>query len=724
MGTCDTMSRVSAASGVSNATSRSAVASGAGRYFWTMAAMIAIVTVLAYANSFAGVWLYDDFDSITGNPYIRRLWPLSSAMSRPLADSAETVSTRPLLSLTFALDYAMYGLDIRGFHATNLLIHVAAALILLAFLHRTIGLAGIGDERRATGLAAAMTLLWAVHPLHTSSVTYVVQRAESLGGLLLLATLYCAVRAPNGKRSAWSAVAVAAAVVGVAAKETVAVTPFLVVLHDGVFRFRSYRDAVAARWKLYLALAACWLPLVWLLSADTGELVTEGRGLQYAGTQPGVLLHYLRLAVWPRPLMMSYEWPLATSVADVALPGLVAGALLAVTLYGLARRQWHGFAGAWFFLVLAPSSSIFGLTQRIMEHRTYLPLVAPIALGVVAGERLLARAHRGRLVAALVCLYAALTLARNADYASETGFWRDNVVKRPQNYIAHLQLGRAQLRAGDVVRAEQSFSEAARLGPPFAPVYNDLGRVRLARGDLEGARTAIERALQLAPDLAVAHSNMGLLEERSGDLAAALASYRAALAADPALAVARENLARALALSGRIEEAVHEMARARGRAPDGRAWALVAQVLESGGRATEAEAAYRRAVADAPDDAIAHSALGTLLARQGRFDEAQESLESSLAIDPDGIDALRNLGALLAQRGKTSEAAAHFEHALAVDENARLAHFNLGLIAEERGDIDSARRHFRHELAIDPSFEPARRALARLDATGGDGAAP
>jgi len=734
------------------------------------AAVLLLLGALVWATGIDGVFLYDDYDSITLNPHIHQLWPLTEAMSRPLAGAAETVSTRPLLSLTFAVDYALHGLTTTGYHVVNIAIHLACALLLLAFLRRTLLLprAPASTRAYADGLAFTIALLWMLHPLQTSAVTYIVQRAEALGAFFILLALYCGLRAAEGEASieapsraqktslasprtgirsdvlrhpaagAWSLAAIAACWLGAGAKETVAAAPILALVHHATFVDGSYRRALARRWPLYAGMAASWTVL-WVLSApDTAELA--GRGYSYALTQPGVLLYYLRLVLWPHPLAMSYDWP-AAAPASALVPGIVVVALVALTTWGVVARRWWGFAGAVFFGVLAPSSSVFDLTQRIMEHRMYLPSAVVVALAVLGAHALLrrfttettpatnaARGHRSdprapaatspgalatfgtpsfALVTLVAVALAATTIARNRDYADEIAFWQENVAAQPSDSIAQLQLGRAYLRRDDNGDARASFERAVALGPPFAPVYNDLARTLIAQEDLDAADAALDRALELDPDLAVAHNNRGIVEERRGNSDDAIASYRRALALDPQLAIARDNLARVLAASGSVDAAAAELERTGATVRAG-------SLLEHAGRLDEAQARYEKAVAGNPADLTAANALATLLARRGRFDEAERRFGAVLARDPDNLDALRNLGALEAMRGHDAEAMEHLHRVLALDPDAARVRFNLGLLYEKTGDLERATDELSGEVAVSPDFAPAHAALGRV----------
>ncbi|HEY5226971.1 MAG TPA: hypothetical protein VIJ19_00450, partial [Opitutaceae bacterium] len=244
------------------------------------ALLIAAAAAVAYLPSFAAPFVFDDVPAIGGNPTIRHI---ASAL-RPPADT--TVSGRPVLNLSLALDYAAGGTAPWVYHATNLAIHILAALALLGIVRRTLG-------PRALPVAFSVALLWAVHPLNTESVTYVIQRGESLMGLLYLATLYFFIRAcgSEGNRARlWYALSISSCFLGMGTKEVMASAPLIVLLYDRTFLSGSFASALRTRGKAYLGLAASWILLGYLVLATHGRTGTVGFGagispLDYAQTQ-------------------------------------------------------------------------------------------------------------------------------------------------------------------------------------------------------------------------------------------------------------------------------------------------------------------------------------------------------------------------------------------------------------------------------------------------------
>jgi tetratricopeptide (TPR) repeat protein len=519
----------------------------------------------AYSSSFAGLLVFDDEPAIAANPHIRHLWPLSDAAAAP-ADT--TVAGRPVVSLTLALNYALAPRDTRdafvasndpagqtassdairnnlwGYHALNLAIHALAALTLFGVARRTLLSERMRDRfgAAATPLATCIALLWAVHPVHTGSVTYVVQRAESLMGLFYLLTLYCAIRAGESLDTEprttsvrlWTAFAIVACALGMATKESMATAPLIVAAWDWVF---GGERVWSRRVPLYAGLAATWVIL--------GVLVAGGHrahsvGFHFPGwpwwtyllTQAEVVVHYLRLAVWPRPLVLDYDWPAVQSMARVAPQAALNVTLVALTLWALVRRQAVGFAGAWFFGTLAPTSSVIPIvTEVAAEHRLYLPSAAVVCV-VVLGAYAVATRFRVSLAvacAAVVLAFIAVTDSRNRDYQSFERIWFDTVQKRPLNARARINYATALLTTGRFPEAESHLREALRLKPDSAEGHADLGAALCAQGKVDEGIPHLERALAIQPDYVAASRDLGEAYASRGQFGLAARYYASAL---------------------------------------------------------------------------------------------------------------------------------------------------------------------------------------------------
>src|SRR5688500_12290270 len=285
---------------------------------WTRAVVLVIAGLVVYANGLGGPFVYDDFSAIVSNDQIRRLAPLSEPLSPP---RDTPVAGRPLVNLSLALNYAVSGLDPRGYHLTNLAIHLLAALALFGVVRRTLDFDTTDALRaRSRDVAFVCALVWMLHPLNTEVVNYVTQRTSSLKGLMYLLTLYCSIRALGRSRAGWQAAAMLACAFGMACKESMATAPLMVALYDRVFVYSSFRAAVRQRGRLYTGLAATWLILAALLLSGPRGTVGFGAGVgawTYLLNQAAMIVDYLRLTILPRALVLDYGVPRALTLTEV-----------------------------------------------------------------------------------------------------------------------------------------------------------------------------------------------------------------------------------------------------------------------------------------------------------------------------------------------------------------------------------------------------------------------
>lgn len=723
---------------------------------------LALVLAIAvtYANSFSGPFVYDDKPSIALNPTIRQLWPMWEALAPP--PGGITVSARPALNLSFAVDYAFSGLAVGGYHFTNLAIHGLAALALLGVVRRTLLLTSarghIASPTAALPLAFAATLLWSLHPLQTEAVTYLVQRAESLMGLFYLLTLYCVVRAldPDAPRR-WSGCAIVTCALGMATKENMVSAPVIALLYDRTFVGGSFADAWRRHRGLYTGLAATWLLLAALVIANGTDragsmgLAASASWGGYLLTQFPALMRYLTLSIWPRSLVFDYGPVPDGGLVGIALEAGVTVALIAATLVGLWRRSVLGFLGAWFFAILAPTFLVPAKIQLVAEHRMYLPLAAIVLAMAMSAQRWLGWKRSVAALALVAIGFGFLTARRNQIYRDEIALWSDTVAKRPDNALAHANLASA---LADAHRIEESIAQnrlALQLHPDLPPALSTLGVTLAASGRLDEALPLLEKAARLDPSNAQISLNLGIALDLLGRPADALSRYETAVRLGPTLDAAHNSLGDALCRAGRPGEGIAHLEEAlrlnpacaeahfnlsTALAPAGRLAEATAHfetgfhlqsgdpaplskwagVLAAAGHLAEALAAHEKVIRGWPDFADGHFNYGVALTQLGRTTDATREFETAVRLQPDDAVAQSALGSALLDLARPADALPHFEQALRLLPNNATAHNNLGLALARTGRMAEAAAHFAEAVRLAPGNQEARTNLAHAQA--------
>jgi tetratricopeptide (TPR) repeat protein len=668
------------------------------------AAILVIAAALAYANSLSKPFIFDDDASIVENTTIRDLRPSSSLFPNRESPTAG----RPVVNFSFALNYAIGGLNVTGYHVANIAIHALCGLVLFGIVRRTLELPGTPSawHEQSMDLAFATALLWVVHPLNSEAVDYLTERTESLMALFYLLTSYCAIRAAgpveavddlSARSRGWTVISILCCALGMACKESMATAPLMIALYDRVFLFDSIKRAWRARWTLYAGLAATWIVLVVLLQS--------GPRVHSAGFRAGVdvstyvvnqfvmIVRYLRLAIWPRSLVLAYGVPLQLSLADVWPQLLIVVSLIVLTAVILALRPRLGFLLASVFITLAPTSTIVPIATEVgAERRMYLPLAALIALGVVAiGTRIRKSVAAGILVTLATAL-AAQTALRNREYESSF-IMAQTVLDRWSTDFAHALVGVELAVAGRHDEALMHLRQAART---YSRARFHLGGELFNAGETDEALVHLQQFVQEQPQILEAvraRTMIGRALYRRHEYAAAVEQFRLVTSMTPsgsdAHVTAIGYLADALFGQEKFDEAARAYRAYLARRPnDGGGWTNFGIALANTGKLDEATDAFRRAVTVNATDVTARRNLASALFNQGRMEDAASEARQLLRLNQNDVIAHDLLGRVLGSAGKFAEARAEFERALQIDPNDQQTQQDLALLKKTMGIRD------------------------------------
>ncbi|MHB8876290.1 MAG: tetratricopeptide repeat protein [Myxococcaceae bacterium] len=640
--------------------------------------LLAAVGLAAYWKSFAVPFQFDDLPHIVDNPGVH----LERLGASTLWEVVKG-STRPVASLSFALNHYAGGLRPFSWHLVNLAFHVASGLFVfllgIEVLRRA---APTLDQAGRSRAALVSAVLFVAHPVQTQAVTYVVQRMASMGACFAFASAWVYFRArarPAGAH--WRfALSAGLAALAMGCKENFALLPAVLLTADALLipgfadRLRRHRWLAAAALIVLagagVALFARYLPTVAAEQARFGispwaRLLTEAR----------VVWLYLSLLVYPDPsrLRVDYDYPVSASLLDPpsTLVAIVALAILVAAAIGLRRRlALFGFAVLWFLGNLLVESTVLPL-DLVFEHRVYFPSFGPVLLIAYGLERGV-RSLRFSPWAAAAPLAAVLIFA--TDRRNE--LWRDPV---------------------------RLHEQAAAGGPATGRSLLTLGAEYYLRGDLARARTALLQVLEREPGNPGALSNLGNIARDQGDPGAAEQYYRRALAASPAHRDAQANLAGLLLTMQRLDEAQPEIDRLIQRSPRDPAGLVLRGLLFARRREWEAARGWFDAALRADTTcADAYRFRARVSFEQGRPAEAIVDGERGLTLRPADAGARLELAGYLAASGRAAEALRQLDEVLRRDPARRDVHFKKGNLLAEAGDTPAAEREYQAEVGLAP----------------------
>jgi tetratricopeptide (TPR) repeat protein len=640
--------------------------------------LIAIVGLLAYANTFNTSFVFDDAPNIVENPLIRSL----SGFVNPSEEGVHPTVykffiIRKVGYFTFALNYMAHGLDVRGYHAINLIIHIISGLLLyflVVLTFRSPFMENSPLKKRSGLIALFSALLFVSHPVQTQAVTYIVQRLASLATLFYVLSLvsYIAWRLRkvknqktklNGNKELHNLdpssfflyfLSILSAVLAMKTKEIAFTLPFVIVLFEFLFFTGKARFRLLHLMPFLLTMLIIPLTYVGLHSdtdkslegiladVDQATKVQKISRVDYLFTEFRVIVTYLRLLMLPIEQNLDYDYPVYHSFFD---PHVFLSFFILVGIFGLGFFLFHrsrvsdrelrivAFGIFWFFIALSVESSIVPLFP-IFEHRVYLPsmgaFIAAVSGSFIIVYRLkspwIRKAVLWGFITTLLVLIGT-TYVRNTVWQDEVSLWADVVRKSPENARGHNNLGKAYLDRSHIDKSLEHLLLAIKLDPDYADAHNNLGLAYTYNGMPDKGIMHSRKALESEPNLYGAYNNLGLAYYSKGMAAQAIDNYITSI---------RMN----------------------------------------------------------PDFAEAYHNLGNVYIQTNQYNNAIELFNKVLQMNPNLAGTYHSLGYSYFMKGNIEKAIKHYKTALGLQPEKKNTHFALGLAYQKKGLMDKAQEHF------------------------------
>jgi tetratricopeptide (TPR) repeat protein len=574
--------------------------------------------------------IYDDGVYVKNNPHVTSgitgkniIWAFTST---------DAANWHPITWLSHMADAQLYGMDPRGHHLTNVVIHTVSSVLLLLLLFRLTG---------SLWQSSFVAALFALHPLHVESVAWVAERKDVLCGFFWFLTLlfyseYVAKRKPT-----LYFLSLFSFMLGLMSKPMLVTLPLVMLLID-FWPLNRYRFGEQG-------LEVCQLPggvtvlikekVPFFVSSFISGIVTiyaQGKGealnvISFRLSVENALItyeKYILKTLWPYDLAVLY--PLSSSLPLwQAISSLLILLLVSAAVFWLGSRCPYLPVGwFWFLVTLLPVIGLIQVGVQAMADRyTYIPLIGLFIMVAWGVPDLIKGLRRRKVILALLSV-ATITASAVLTW-QQLGYWRDDVSLYRHtlrvtsgNYVIHNNLGVALYSKGDLDAAIQEYREALRISPNYSDAHNNLGLALARKGYFDEAIQEYQEALRTSPNHTHAHNNLGLAFVRKGDLDAAIREYQEALRISPNYTHAHYNLGLALASKGNLDAAMQE---------------------------------YREAFRIDPNYPDAHYNLGLAFGIKGKLDAAIREFQEELRINPDNTKVQNNLGIALAQKRRQDE---------------------------------------------------------------------
>jgi len=640
-------------------------------------AIIFAVCLIAYSNTFKTPFIFDD-STILKSLYVMEPSQLLKKPDNEFVNvKLVAFISRPVVFITYALNYKIHGFTPAGFHVFNFFVHAGAAFLvyyvaILIFNTPLLINSSIAHNKHLIALSAA--LLFAAHPIQTQAVTYIAQRFTSLASFFYLLSFLMYIKfrslatdgitSPFSSKKAllWYCGVIVSAILAYKSKEIAYTLPFSIILFDMIF----YREQKKHRLIIYapLLLSLLVFPLTLLIIKTVsitktgsdyislravGEYTDLSR-LQYLYIQFVVLIKYLRMLFLPVGQTILHDQAMYRSFfnAPVLLSFAFLSVLFAAAIYfiRIADKKTAfqplsiaGFAIFWFFITLSVESSIIPL-YPIYEHRLYLPssmfFIAVATAFFYIYERFFKHINLRLFAAAfavILCALTAATFARNTVWASHKAFWADAKQKSKANRLPIVLL--------------------------------NLGEAYISEGLYEDAIRELTLSLSINPELANTHGALGRVYLKTGKYDIAIEHFKNALKIDPALPEAHLSIAEAYFKKGLSGMAVTHLETALQSLPTNpNIYQFLGYIYINAGKHEDAIKLFQRGIQLNPKEPVLYYNLGVAYASKGMFKEAIKPYQDAVALKEDYAEAHNNMGYAYAMLKKYDEAIVAFKKAL------------------------------------------------------------
>lgn len=657
--------------------------------------LIVVITFIAYSNSFDCSFHFDDYDNIVNNKSIQDLNDFDSWWNFS--------PNRRVSMFTFVVNYHFSQEDVFTYHLVNFIIHLLTSALIFFFVLKLFETPVLKDYKTLKEiklLAFFTAVIFAVHPLGTQSVTYIIQRQNALATMFYIAAilvyLKLRINSFNSIRKGFLAfVLIVFSFLAFFSKENAYTLPIML-LSVEFFLFRSGKIfsnlkkrnvlflgaglILIAGFVIYWFSFSVFKPLPPNQAMGNAEVITS---YNYFLTQLSVIPKYLQMIVVPVNQNIDHDIALKTSFADI---GVLAGlsmvlALLFLVYYFYKRNRLLSFGIIWFFIAISIEASIIPIQDVFFEHRTYLPSIGIILAVLLILSNYLFDKHQKLLIGVLlsiVLLSSYMTFNRNKVWQDEISLWTDAVAKSPNKPRPYVNLGNAYELKENWQKAIEFYSKSIELSDKYAIVYYNRANVYSKLGDFDNAIADYSKAVSISPGYGTAYYNRGLAYSRTYQHDLAVADYSKSIELNPEFYNAYYNRGLDYLALGNYHEAIND---------------------------------FDKSINNNPEFVIAYVNRGVAYLNLQQYDEAIADFDKAETIEPQAEMIYFNRGLAYQALENYRKAIEDFGKIISLNPNYTMAYFNRGNNYFVLGEYPNAIADYQTVIRLDPSITKAQENL-------------
>ena len=687
--------------------------------------ILSILPVIIYCNTLNNDFVFDDRALIQGSNTLPSLQDVSNIISVFTQKSGY----RPIRTLSYAIDYHFSGVNPISYHISNIAYHIITTLLVYLVTLSIL-------SNRVTACITA--LLFAVHPVHTDSVTYLAGRRDILSALFYLMGFYFFLTYRKTGRLFLAPLSMVAYLLSLGSKEMGVTLPAIFFIYDMVNNLpqegkeswiaalkeglRTLKKVVSQYkyfYSFFLAGALTFTCYKVFISSPSHQPGYYGDSMWVTFlTVARIIVHYMKLLIFPVKLLADYSYdafPLASSLFDrpVILSLILLAVILFVLLKLLTRNRWLAFGGIWFFITLSPVCHIIPHHELLAEHYLYLPsygfclIAALLCTPLVENKRYAFLILPSLLI--IILLFSIRTIDRNRDWKDGMALWSKTVKTAPRCARAQNNLGVEYLQEKNYQEALEHLVAASRIKPGYAEAYNNMGLAYKELGSYDRAVGLFAKAIHLKKGYYDAHYNLANTFESKGQYDRSIWLYNQLLKKKPGSARIHNNLGVVYQKQARLELAEKQFSKALELDPANvEARNNLGVYYNSKGLYDKAIAEFKQILISDPDNAPVYANLGTAFSNKGMHDSAIDALKEALRIKPGFLEAMNNLGTAYKDKGLYDQALETFHKILELNPRVAIPHVNLAIVyLYQKKDSKKALYHLERAIEIEPDMPQA-----------------